>query len=291
MPGAWNQFTEEVLTKGVASAKDWDKGTIDKRQGELAKLTIKIWKLKPRFPCYNTNMWKRLLSPLLLLQILLGLALVVVPVLVLGTASLVVTVPIYLALLVIIAVREIFQNKKDQRSNVLRVLGNLAANLMTLSRGGGGGTHWAILQDLRGNGQFQAQMEKSGNKQVGRLLDERCQRLFSDVDHLVSQFRRMDDGSADEQVRDAITNFGGLIVEYRTIVQEFLQFLNETKGEKETIQEKAPFSTRIHRELADGYDRLMDASRQARDELRIYVGNDWLPDSHLTRFPRAALLA
>lgn len=235
-------------------------------------------------------MWKRV-SFWVVLQLLLGVALVAVPVVLTGTISLAVTVPIYLALVAITVVRETFRSKRQQRSDLVRRLNVLVSDFSTLTQGAHGSSLWAILRDLRGNAQFCAEMELSGNQQAGKLLDERCQRLFSDAENLARQVRRMNGAAADEELRDAIRDFGNLVEEYRRVVQEFLRFLEDTKGEKETIQHKAPFSTRVHRDLADEYDRLMDAIRQIREELRLYAGHDWLPDGHLTRFPRATLLA
>ncbi len=240
---------------------------------------------------YNTGMWERMLFPWLVIQLLLGAVLVAVPIVVTGTISLAITVPIYLIVLALAVVRETLQNERRQRPNRVRILDSLVSDLWELARGAGGARHWAILQDLRANGQFRAQMERSGNQQAGKLLDERCQRLFSDVANLSRRVRRMGGATAGEEVKDAITSFGRLLVEYRAVVQEFLQFLVDAKGVKETIQHKVPFSTRIHRDFADVYDRMMDSTRQAREELRLYAGHDWLPDDHLTRFPRAALLA
>lgn len=232
-----------------------------------------------------------MLSPLLVSQLLLGVALVAVPVVVTGTIALAVTVPVYLVVLALTVVRETLQSKRQQRAGIVRSLNVLVSDLSALTRGGGGGTHWAILQDLRNNAQFRAQIDISGNQQAGKLLDERCRRLFSDVGDLASQVRRMDGGTADKEVRDAVTRFGQLLVEYRIVVREFLIFLEGTKCEKDTIQDGPPFSTRIHRDLADEYDRMMDAARRMREELGLYAGHDWLPDEHLTRFPRAALWA
>jgi len=235
-------------------------------------------------------MWKRVPFGVVL-QLLLGVALVAVPVVLTGTISLAATVPIYLALVAITVVRQTFQGKRQQRADLVRRLNVLVSDFSTLTQGAHGSSVWAILQDLRGNAQFCAQMELSGNQQAGKLLDERCQRLFSDAGNIARQVRRMNGTAADEELRDAIRDFGDLVVEYRRVVQEFLRFLEDTKGEKETIQHKAPFSTRVHRDLADEYDRQMDAIRQIREELRLYAGHDWLPDGHLTRFPRAPLLA
>ena len=225
----------------------------------------------------------------MVLQLLLGVALVAIPVVLTGTISLAVTVPVYLALVAITLARETFQSKRRKRANLVRRLNVLVSDFSTLTQGAHGSSVWAILRDLRGNAQFCAQMELSGNHQAGELLDERCQRLFSDAGNIARQVHRMNTAAADEEPRDAIKDFGNLIVEYRRVVKEFLRFLEDTKGEKETIQHKAPFSTRVHRDLADEYDRLMDAIRQTREELRLYTEHDWLPDEHLTRFPRAAL--
>jgi len=235
-------------------------------------------------------MWKRL-SIWVVFQLLLGVALVAVPVVLTGTISLAVTVPVYLALVAITVVRETFQSKRKQRADLVRRLNVLVSDFSTFTQGAHSSSVWAILRDLRGNAQFCAQMELSGNHQAGELLDERCQRLFRDAGNIARQVHSMNGATADEELRDAVRDFGNLVVEYRRVVQEFLRFLEDTKGEKETIQHKAPFSTRVHRDLADEYDRLMDAIRQIREELRLYAGHDWLPDAHLTRFPRAALYA
>lgn len=71
-----------------------------------------------------------------------------------------------------------------------------------------------------------------------------------------------------------IRDFGHLVVEYRIAVLEFLRFLEETKGEKETIQHKVHFSTRVHCDSVDEYDRLMDGIRQICEELRLYAGHN-----------------
>lgn len=225
------------------------------------------------------------------LQLLLGVALVAIPVVLTGTISLAVTVPVYLAFVAITLARETFQSKRRQRAELVRRLNVLVSDFSTLTEGAHGSSVWAILKDLRGNAQFCAQMELSGNRQAGELLDERCQRLFSDAGNIAREVHRMNTAAADEGLIDVIRHFGNLIVEYRKVVKHFLRFLEETKGEKETIQDKPPFSSRGHRDLADEYDRLMDAIRHIREELRLYAGHDWLPDEHLTRFPRASLLA
>jgi len=240
---------------------------------------------------YNVGMRKRALSPWVALQLLLGLALVAVPVVLAGTISLAVTVPVYLALVALTVARETLHGRRQQKADLLRRLNVLLSDFSTLTQGAHGSSVWAILRDLTGNAQFRAQMDISGNHQAGELLDERCQRLFSDAGNLARQVHSMNGGAADEVLRDAVRDFGNLVVEYRRVVQEFLRFLEDTKGEKEPIQDKAPFSTKVHRDLADDYDRLMDAIRQIRQQLRLYAGYDWLPDEHLTRFPRAPLLA
>jgi hypothetical protein len=236
-------------------------------------------------------MWKRALSFWLALQLLLGAALVAVPAVLTGTISLAVTLPIYLALVALTLVRETSQSKRQERADLVRRLSVLVSDFFTLTQGAHGSSVWAILRDLRGNAQFRAQMDLSGNHQAGGLLDERCQRLFTDAGSLARQMGGVNGTAAEKDLRQVIVDFGNLVVEYRKVVQEFLKFLEDTKGEKETIQHKVPFRTRVHRDLADEYDRLMDAIRQIREELRLYAGHDWLPDQHLTRFPRAPLHA
>lgn len=235
-------------------------------------------------------MWKRV-SFWVVLQLLLSIVLVAVPVVLTGTISLTVTVPVCLALVAITVVRETSQSRRRQRADLVRRLSALVADFSTLTQGAHGSSVWAILRDLRGNAQFCGQMELSGNQQAGELLDERCQRLFSDAANIAGQAHSINYAAVDEELRDAIRDFGNLVVEYRRVVQEFLRFLENTKGENDMVQHKAPFSTRVHRDLADEYDRLMDAIRQIREELRLYAGHDWFPDEHLTRFPRGALLS
>lgn len=235
-------------------------------------------------------MWKRV-SFWVVLQLLLGIALVAVPVVLTGTISLAVTVPVYLALASITVARETFQSKRKERADLTRRLDVLVSNFSTLTQGAHGSSVWAILRDLRSNAQFCAQMELSGNQQAGELLDERCQRLFDDTRNIASQVHSMNGTTTDEELRDAIREFGNLVVEYRMVVKAFLQFLDDTKGEEERIQDRMPFSARVHRDLADEYDRLMDAIRQIRGELRLYAWDNWLPDEHLTRFLRNPLYA
>lgn len=235
------------------------------------------------------GMWRRDISIWVVLQLLLGVPLFVVPVVLVGAVSLAVTLPIYVVLVVFTVLRETSRNKRQQRSELLRKMNAIVSDFLTLTEGGHGSSVWAILRDLRGNAQFRAQMEMSGNTQAGELLDERCQRLFSDAGNLTGQGYRIDEATTDDQLTKAVMDFGGLVVEYRKVVHVFLRFLEDTRGDKETIQHKLPFSTRVHRDLADEHDRLMDNIRQIREELRQYVGHDWLPDQHLTRFPRASL--
>jgi hypothetical protein len=239
---------------------------------------------------YNVGMWKRALSFWVVLQLLLGVALVAVPVVLTGTISLAVTVPVYGALVALTVVRETFRSKRQQRANLVRRLNVLVSDFSVLTQGAHSSSVWAVLRDLRSNAQFGAQVDMSGNHQAGELLDERCQRLFSDAGNLAMQVHHMNSGAADDELRETVTDFGNLVVEYRGVVREFRRFLEDTKGQKEPIQYKPPFSTRVHRDLADEYDRLMDAVRQIREELRLYAGDDWLADEHLTRFPRASLL-
>jgi hypothetical protein len=235
-------------------------------------------------------MWKRV-SFWVVLQLLLGMALVVVPVILIRIMSLAITLPVYIGLVTLTMKREAFYAKRQQRADLIQKLNILVSDLWTLSQGAHGTSVWAILRDLRGNAQFRAQMNISGNYQAGELLDERCQRLFNDTGNLVRQVAHMNGKSTGNELRETIRDFGSLVVEYRKVVQKFLQFLEDTKGEKEIVQHKPPFSIRVHRDLADGYDRLMDATRQTREELRLYAGHDWLPDEHLTRLPRGTLLS
>ena len=224
-------------------------------------------------------------------QLLTGVALVVVPVALAGSASLRVTVPIYAALVVITLTRERLQRKRQVMAGLLQKLSALVSDFSILTQGAHGNSVWGILRDLGGNAQFRAQMDISGNHQAGELLDDRCQRLFSDAGDLVWRIDHMNWGTSDTELRDIVRDFGLLIVEYRTLVSHFLKFLEHAKGEKESIQQKTPFSVRVHRYLADEYDRLMDDIRRIREELRPYAGHDWLPDEHLTRFPRAPLFS
>ena len=223
-------------------------------------------------------------------QLLLGVVLVAVPVVLTGTVSLAVTVPVYLALVVLTVGREAFQNKRKQRADLVRRLNVLLSDFSTLTQGAHGSSVWAILRDLRANSQFRTQMELSGTHQAGELIDDRCQRLFADTGDLARQIHGINAASNDK-LGDTIRNFGDLVIEYRRVIQEFLRFLENTKGEKETIQHKAPFSQRVHRDLANEYDRMMDNIRQIREELRFYAGHEWLPDEHLIRFPSAPLYA
>lgn len=241
--------------------------------------------------CYNAGMWKRALSFWVVAQLLIGVALVVVPIVLAGTKSLRVTVPVYAALVAITLARERFQRKRQEMAALLRKLSALVSDFSILTEGAHGTSVWAILRALRGNAQFRAQMDISGNYQAGELLDERCQSLFSDAGDLARRIDHMNGGTSDTELRDTTRDFGHLVVEYRVLVSHFLRFLEDTKGEKESIQHQAPFSVRVHRDLADEYDRLMDDIRRIREELRRYAGHDWLPDEHLTRFPRAALLS
>jgi len=233
-------------------------------------------------------MWKRV-SVWVVLKLLLGAALVVVPVVRTGTISLAATVPICIIMVVITVAREKSQRKRQQRIDLVRRLNVLVSGFSTLTQSAHRNSVWAILQDLRDNAQFRAQMDISGNHQAGELLDELCQRLFSDAGNLARKVLCMNGGITNKELQDAAKAFKSLVIEYRRIVQEFLRFLKDTKGGNETIQYGPPFSTRVHRDLADEYDRLMDDIRQIREELRLYAGHDWLPDEHLTRFPRAAL--
>ena len=202
------------------------------------------------------------------------MALVAVPVVLTGSISLAVTVPVYLGFVALTIVRETSHVKRQKKADLIRKLNVLVSDLATLNQGGHGSSVWQILRDLRGNAQFSVQMDMSGNHQAGELLDGRCQRLFNYTGNLARQVQHMNSGSADGELREAVRDFGNLVVVYRRVVREFLRFLKDTKGEKETIQNKAPFSTRVHRDLADEYDRLMDAIRQIREELRLYAGHD-----------------
>ena len=224
-------------------------------------------------------------------QLLTGVALVVVPVVLVGTKSLRVTVPVYAALVAITLTREKFQRKRQEMADLLRKLSSLVSDFSILTQGAHGTSVWAILQDLRGNAQFRVQTDISGNHQAGELLDERCQRLFTDAGDLTRRIDHINWDAANKELGDTVRDFGHLVMEYRALVRHFLRFLEDTKGEKESIQHKAPFSVRVHRHLADEYDRLMDDIRRIREELRRYGRHDWLPDEHLSRFPRATLLS
>ncbi len=235
-------------------------------------------------------MRKRAISLWVVLQLALSVALVAVPVVLTGIVSLAVTLPVCLTLVALTIARETVQSKRQQKADLIRQLNVLTSDLWTLTQGAHGTSVWAILRDLTSNAQFSAHMASTGNRQAGELLNERCQRLFSDAGDLARKVRSMGGSATDQELRDAVRDFHGLVVEYRRVVQEFLPFLEDIKGEGETVQYKVPFSTRIHRDLADEYDRLMDAIRQICEELRLYAGHDWLSDEHLTRFPRVSLL-
>ena len=230
------------------------------------------------------------LSRWLLLQILLGIPLVVAPVFLKGIISLVVTVPLYIIIVVLVQKREALQQRHSEKAVLVARLKAVTSHLAKLTQGAHGPSVWAIVRDLLHNQDFQHQLEVTGNRQAGTLLHGHCERLFDDVRAFHNHVDNLTRGCPDKELEDVVLTLQRLFIEYRKLVDEFLEFLRETKAERKCVQDKAHFSTRVHDELADDYDRLMDDVRQLRTELLNVAGIEFLKDDQLSHFLRATIL-
>ena len=231
-------------------------------------------------------LWVRLL----ILQVLLGIPIVVVPVVVSGIVSLAATIPLYICLIVVIQATDLMQRRRSGRAPLIGRLRTVMSHFSQLTRDSHTFSVWAILRDLLGDAAFRAQMEYSGNRQAGDLLVDRSQRLFNEAGYLSSRIGRLVEGSADSELIVAVGDFGRLFLEYRTLVDQLLRFLRETDAEGERVQNKPPYSTRIHHSLADDYDRLMNDVRELRNQLPEAMQVLEFDDQHLTLFRRALIL-
>lgn len=235
-------------------------------------------------------MWRMTRRKWLIAQALLGVPLIAAPIFLKGIISLSVTIPVYVMIVVVTQLREAIQRKHTQRASLVTQLQAFVSHLQKLTQGAHRASVWAILRDLLENTQFRAQMEFIGNSQVGDLLSDKCERLFSDVGDLYDRVEHCTYSSSDRELREVVHPLRRLILGYRGIVDDFLFFLNETKGEGVPVQNSAPFAFLVHDELADDYDRLMDDARQLGIHLKNIVGIEFLVDEHLSRFRRVTLL-
>ena len=157
-----------------------------------------------------------------------------------------------------------------------------------MTRGSHGYSVWAILHDLISSAQFQSQMQRTRNSQGGALLDDLCERLFGDVGALDRRIGSATESTPDEELQGIEQRRCELVIEYRRVVDEVLQFLDDTTGEHQRVQDESPFSVRVRRYLADEYDRFMDSALRLRTETPEVAR--CLQDEHLSRFPRKPLL-
>lgn len=235
-------------------------------------------------------MWMMTRRKWLIIQVLLGIPLIAVPVFLKGAISLSVTIPVYVMIVALAQLREVVRHKHTERASLVVQMRAFVLHLQKLTQGSHGTSVWAILNDLLANTQFRAQMESAGNSQVGDLLSEKCGMLFSDVGDLYTRVEQRADSSSDRELREVIHSLRQLVIAYRSLVDNFLRFLKETKGKDVPVQNSAPFAFRVHDELADDYDRLMDDARQLGIQVKSIVGIEFLEDQHLGRFRRVTLL-
>lgn len=226
----------------------------------------------------------------LVVQVLLGITLVVAPVLSEGKKSLAVTIPLCAAMIALTQIREARQRQHRKRTTLISKLRAVVSQLRKVTEGSHKASVWAILCDLLNNNNFRAQMELTGNAQAGELLCGNCERLFSSMGNLNGQVEHLTNSTSDEELKKNIATTQRLIIEYRRVVDDFLQFLSETKGEGQLVQNVTPFVTRVHDELADDYDRLMEDARAFGIELLEAIDIEFLNDEHLTHFRRAPIL-
>lgn len=236
-------------------------------------------------------MWRMARSKWLIVQALLGIPLVIAPVFLKGAISLTVTIPVYVIIVAVMQLREKIQRKHIEKGGLVAQLLAVVSHLRKLTQGSHGASVWAILRDLLANGEFRAQMQFTGNNQAGDLLSSKCERLFGDVGNLYNHVEHYTDRTSNEEIKEVIRELQRLIISYRSLVDDFLRFLSDTKAEKGVlVQNSAPFSFRVHDSLADDFDRLMDDARQSGIRLKNILGIEFLNDQHLTRFRRATLL-
>ena len=220
----------------------------------------------------------------LVVQVLLGIGLVVAPVISEGKKSLAVTIPLCIAMIALVQIREARQRQRRERTTLISKLRAVVSQLRKVTEGSHGASMWAILRDLLGDNGFRAQMKLTGNAQVGELLCRSYERLFSDVGDLNRQIEHLTSSLSDEKLKESIATTRRLIIDYRCAVDDFLRFLSETRAEGQLVQNSPPFATRVHDELADDYDRLMEDARTFGVELLGSMDIDFLSDEHLTRF-------
>lgn len=227
----------------------------------------------------------------LLIQVLIGIPLVVVPVFLKGSISLAITIPLYMLIIALTQVRDARQRKYRKRAPLISKLRAMVSHFKKLTEGAHTASVWAILRDLLSNSDFRDQMQFTGNSQAGELLVNRCQSLFSAVGRLHDHAECLTQNYSDKEIKDVINTTRQLTMEYRSIVEQFLRFLSDTKRSNGVqIQNQAPFSLRVHDNLADDYDRLLEDARLFGIESLDLMGIEFLKDEHLTRFRRATIL-
>lgn len=199
-----------------------------------------------------------------------------------------VVIPVYLVQAFLVWKRERQQEKHVLLAQAWDDLGVCVSYLNKASQGANANSVWAILGDLLGNGEFQTQMKTAGTVQAGRLLERQCDMLFQRTGELERNYQSL--RPSDRVISSFLSQLDKEVVFYRPVVGGFLKFLTTTGGGAEAVQDKVPFSTRIHRELADDYDRLMDSLRNVRESLLTQLPPRCLTDDKLSRFPHGALL-
>lgn len=217
-----------------------------------------------------------------------GLVLVISSTLLPWPRLLSVVIPVYLVQAFLVWKREQQQAKRTLLDQAWDDLGVCVSYLNKASQGANANSVWAILRDVLANGEFQTQMKTAGTTQAGTLLERQCDMLFQRTGELERNYQSL--RPSDRAISTFLPQLDKEVVFYRTIVGDCLKFLTTTGGGAEAVQDKVPFSTRIHRELADEYDRLMDSLRNVRGSLSTHCPLGCLTDDKLTRFPRAALL-
>lgn len=129
--------------------------------------------------------------------------------------------------------------------------------------------------------------------QIDRLLTHQLDDFFIRVSNYQRQVEGLSIGNLDDTNINSICNTTReLVSDYRKLVDEVMVMLTnlENRG-VEALWHKAPWSVRIHRELADNYDELMRLVVDLKAVTPSYA-RDLLPkDDQTSKFKRASLLS
>ncbi len=179
-----------------------------------------------------------------------------------------------------------------ERQTIIRQVQAVSERLFKNSQGADSRAITSIFREIIKESPVSESMSKNNMvSQCIRLMNNELNDLFNEVGKFHRSTEELTVSGLDDSTLNSIFNTTrNLILNYRRIVDEVRECFNSFASVGiEPLWKKAPWSIRIHRELADNYDELMrlvtDLNSMAPKRMR-----DLLPhDDQLSKFPRASL--